>query len=100
MTLPSFAAMLPAEAASTVLGDQKAKTAGGKDVFLTTADIKDSYKVIGIISARSGEVNLDSLNDKLREQAKNMGADGVIGINYFNYSGYIFAFGTAIKIKE
>ena len=76
------------------------KTTKTKDVVLTTADIKDSYKVIGIVSIRSGEVNLDALNSKLKDAAREMGADYVIGINYFTYSGYVYAYGTAVKIKE
>lgn len=79
------------------------KTGGSakqKDIVLTTADIKDSYKVIGIISARGGEVNLDGLNSKLKDAAKDLGADCVIGVNYFNYSGYVYAYGTAVKLKE
>lgn len=71
-----------------------------KDIILTTADIKDSYKVIGIVSIRSGEVNLDALNSKLKDAARELGADFVIGINYFTYSGYVYAYGTAVKIKE
>jgi hypothetical protein len=79
-----------------------AKTTGGKskDIILTTADIKDSYKVIGIVSIRGGEVNLDTLNSKLKDAARELGADYVIGINYFTYSGYVYAYGTAVKIKE
>ena len=71
-----------------------------KDIILTTEDIKDSYKVIGIISARGGEIDLDALNNKLKDAARQIGADYVIGINYFNYSGYVYAYGTAVKIKQ
>lgn len=77
------------------------KTSGKqKDVVLTTADIKDSYKVIGIVSIRGGEVDLVALNGKLKDTAREMGADYVIGVNYFTYSGYVYAYGTAVKIKE
>lgn len=71
-----------------------------KDVILSNEDIKDSYKVIGIISVRGGEVDLAALNNKLKDAAKELGADYVIGTNYFTYSGYIYAYGTAVKIKE
>lgn len=72
-----------------------------KEVILTSTDIKDSYKVIGIISAKTGEATLDTLNDKLKEQAKDLGADYVIGVNYFfMQGGYIYAYGTAVKVKE
>ncbi len=76
------------------------KSAKQKDIVLTTADIKDSYKVIGIVSIRGGEVNLDALNSKLKDAGKELGADAVIGIQYFTYSGYVYAYGTAVKIKE
>jgi len=71
-----------------------------KDVILSTEDIKDSYKVIGIVSIRSGEVDIVVLNGKLKDAARELGADYVIGINYFTYSGYVYAYGTAVKIKE
>ncbi|MFA6355738.1 MAG: hypothetical protein WCY23_01365 [Candidatus Omnitrophota bacterium] len=83
-----------------VITKQKSGSAKQKEIVLTTADIKDSYKVIGIVSARGGEVNLDGLNSKLKDAAKDLGADCVIGINYFNYSGYVYAYGTAVKLKE
>ncbi len=93
-----------AVAASTVFAQviTKTKSSGSKqkDIVLTTADMKDSYKVVGIVSARGGEVNLDGLNAKLKDAARDLGADCVIGINYFNYSGYVYAYGTAIKLKE
>jgi hypothetical protein len=71
-----------------------------KEVLLTTTDIKDSYKVVGVVSVKSGEINLDVLNDKLKETAKDLGADYVIGVTYFTYSGYVYAYGTAVKVKE
>ncbi|MDD5072789.1 MAG: hypothetical protein PHX64_03200 [Candidatus Omnitrophica bacterium] len=77
-----------------------AKSTKPKDVVLTTSDIKDSYKVIGIVSVRGGEVNLDALNSKLKDAGKELGADYIIGIQYFTYSGYVYGYGTAVKIKE
>lgn len=71
-----------------------------KEVILTSTDIKEDYEILGIVSVRSGEVVLDSINEKLKGEAKNLGADYVIGISYFNYSGYIYAYGTAVKIKK
>ena len=89
-----MAQYLPATATTTT------KNAKQKDVILSTADIKESYKVIGIVSIRGGEVNLDTLNSKLKDAGKELGADYVIGINYFTYSGYVYAYGTAVKVKE
>lgn len=79
-----------------------AETKGkSKEVILTNADIKDSYKIIGIVSVKTGETNLDSLNDKLRGEAEDIGADYVVGVNYFYVQGgYLYAYGTAVKVKE
>lgn len=71
-----------------------------KEVILSTEDIDKEYEIIEIVSVRSGELNLVSINAKLKEEAKNLGADYVIGVSYFNYAGYIYAYGTAVKIKE
>lgn len=71
-----------------------------KEVILSTVDIDENYEIIGIVSIRSGEVNLVSINDKLKEEAKNLHADYVIGVRYLDHSGYIYAYGTAVKIKK
>lgn len=92
--------ILSSVAAAQYMSTTTAKTAKTKDIILTTEDLKESYKVIGLISIRGGEVNLDALNSKLKDAAKELGADCVIGINYFTYSGYVYAYGTAVKIKE
>ncbi|MFH1778529.1 MAG: hypothetical protein ABH847_00640 [Candidatus Omnitrophota bacterium] len=78
------------------LAQQKKKP---KEVILSTADIDEDYEILGIVSVRSGEVNLTTINDKLKEEAKNLGADYVVMVRYFDYSGYIYAYGTAAKIK-
>jgi hypothetical protein len=83
-----------------VMPKNKGSNGKQKEIVLTTGDLKESYKVIGIISARGGEVNLDGLNGKLKDTARDLGADYVVGINYFNYSGYVYAYGTAVKLKE
>ncbi|KPK41301.1 MAG: hypothetical protein AMJ78_05830 [Omnitrophica WOR_2 bacterium SM23_29] len=71
-----------------------------KEIILSTIDIDEDYELIGIVSARTGEVNIDKANVKLKEEAKRLGADYVIGVRYFNYGGYLYAYGTAVKIKE
>ena len=98
--LTAFILLSSSFVCAQVMPSKSSGTAKTKDIILTTSDIKDSYKVIGIISARGGEVNLENLNAKLKEEARGLGADYVIGINYFTYSGYVYAFGTAVKIKE
>lgn len=71
-----------------------------KEIIFSTVDIDEDYELIGIVSARTGEVNIDKANVKLKEEAKRLGADYVIGVRYFNYGGYLYAYGTAVKIKE
>ncbi len=93
VTVLSAAFFIPSAQAET-------KSKPKKEVILSTTDIKDSYKVIDIISVRSGEIDLDVLNGKLKEAAKDLGADYIIGVTYFAYSGYVYAYGTAVKIKE
>lgn len=99
--LTSFLLLTVLSAASFITSAQaETKSKPKKEVILTTTDIKDSYKVIDIISVKSGEIDLGVLNDKLKEAAKDLGADYIIGVTYFNYSGYVYAYGTAVKIKE
>lgn len=71
-----------------------------KEIVLTTADIKEDYEVLGLVWVRSGEVNLSNVNEKLKEEAKKIGADNVLMVRYFVYSSYIYAYGTAVKLKE
>ncbi|KPK40628.1 MAG: hypothetical protein AMJ78_06960 [Omnitrophica WOR_2 bacterium SM23_29] len=70
-----------------------------KEIILSTVDIDEDYEILGIVSTRSGEISLSAINQKLKEEAKNLGADHVIVVRYFQYSGYIYAYGTAVKIK-
>jgi len=95
-----FLCVITLSAAAMAQVMSQTKTNKPKDIILTTEDIRDNYKVIGIISIRSGEVSLESLNAKLKDAARQLGADYVIGVNYLNYSGYVYAYGTAVKIKE
>lgn len=70
-----------------------------KEIILSTVDIKEDYEILGIVSARSGDVSLSVINEKLKEEAKNIGAEAVITVRYFDYSGYIYAYGTAVRFK-
>lgn len=70
-----------------------------KEIVLSTVDIDENYEILGIVSVRSGEVNLSTVNENLKAEARNLGADYVVMVRYFQYSGYIYAYGTAVKIK-
>ncbi|MBU4488338.1 MAG: hypothetical protein KKI13_04655 [Candidatus Omnitrophica bacterium] len=69
-----------------------------KGVTLTTADLKQDYEILGLVSYRTGELNPKKINDELTKQAESMGADYVIGITYYNNAGYLYGSGTAVKL--
>lgn len=54
------------------------------EILLLTKDIEKPYKEIGIISVVGANKNTsyDELNDKLKQKAKEFGADAVIKIEY------------------
>ena len=85
MTLPDAAAK-----------DKKKK----KGVILSTVDIDEEYKILGLVSYRSNELSPKKMHDALRKKAKKMDADYVIGITYYSNAGYLYATGTAIKLIE
>ena len=70
-----------------------------KEVKLTTCDLNKEYKIIGIVFHHVGKPDLTEINDNLKEQAGKMGANCVIGVRYTTYAGYLFGYGTAIKVK-
>jgi len=67
---------------------------------LTTEDLNISYEVIGIINHRSGELSIDKVTLALRDKAQSMGADYVIGVRFFRDSGYLYGYGTAVKLTR
>lgn len=71
-----------------------------KGVILSTVDIDEEYRILGLVSYRSNELNPKKMHDALRKKAKKMGADYVIGISYYSNAGYLYATGTAIKLIE
>jgi hypothetical protein len=72
-----------------------------KSVILSTVDIGEDYEILGLVSYRSSELSTKKVNKELKKQAKKMGADYVIGIDYYSNAGYLYGTGTAVKlIKE
>lgn len=72
--------------------------AGKKGVILSTLDIKADYDILGIVSYRSSETIPSKINNELRSQAEDLGADYVIGITYYSGFGYLYGSGTAVKL--
>lgn len=75
-----------------------AKAADDKDIILSTVDLKADYEILGLVSYRSSELSPKKIHDELRNQARDMGADHVIGITYYNNAGYLYGSGTAVKL--
>lgn len=73
-----------------------AKKAAG--VVLSTVDLKVDYDILGVVSYRSSETMPDKINSELKKQAKDMGADYVIGVTYYSGFGYLYGSGTAVKL--
>lgn len=71
-----------------------------KQVILTTTDLKEDYKILGIVTYSSGTPDIDLVNDGLRKKAQQMDADYVISIRYISHTGKIFGCGTAVKVKK
>lgn len=71
-----------------------------KGVILSTVDIDEEYEILGLVSYRSNELSPQKMHDALQKEAEKMGADYVIGINYYSNAGYLYATGTAVKLTE
>ena len=86
-------------------------------MFFSTGDIKEKYEIIDVIMTHSQSESgffkqanysesFDNVNASLRKVANNIGADGVINLNYEpqmlldskrTYAG-IFVTGTAVRL--
>ena len=68
-------------------------------IKLTTSDLHKPYIIKGLIHVRTGQPNLDKINEMLVEEAKKIDADCVVGVGYMEAYGYLFGYGTAVKVK-
>lgn len=93
MLLLSISMFLPATANA-----KKKKQA--KSVIVTTGDIQKNYEIIGIISASITSDNLEDLERKLGKKALKLGANAVVSVRYLLFGGRIYAYGTAVKLKD
>jgi hypothetical protein len=77
-------------------------TSYSDNVKIITSDLNKPYKILGLVSFRSGFPVFEKVNDQLRKQAEDMGADYIIETRYLvgTDSGYFFGYGTAVKIIE
>ena len=69
-------------------------------VILSTVNIDEDYEILGLVSYRSSQITPKKLHSELKKQAEALGADYVVGIQYYSGFGYLYATGTAVKIVE
>jgi len=80
-----------------VQGQQQQKK---KSAILTTSDSVGNYEFSKIISARAGTTDPESANAELLKVANSIGADYVLSVRFLSHAGYLFAYGTAVKVKQ
>jgi hypothetical protein len=68
-------------------------------VKLTTCDLHKPYIIKGLIYVKTGQPDLGKVNEMLIEEAKKNDADCVVGVGYMEAYGYLFGYGTAVKVK-
>jgi hypothetical protein len=61
-------------------GTTAAKTSG--DILLATGDLNRPYKELGVIFVKGRHTGYQSIMEKLREKAREVGADAVIKIEF------------------
>ncbi len=71
-----------------------------KPMIITTGDIREDYEVIDIIAVSIISDNLEKLQYKLKKEALKRKADAVVSVRYLLYGGRIYAYGTAVKLKD
>ena len=71
-----------------------------KSAILTTSDSIGNYEFSRIISARAGTTDPESANAELLKVANSIGADYVLSVRFLSHAGYLFAYGTAVKVKQ
>ncbi|MCK5306640.1 MAG: hypothetical protein KAJ66_05840 [Candidatus Omnitrophica bacterium] len=73
--------------------------AQNKKIKLTTCDLHKEYTIKGIVVYRSGTPDLEQINEELIKRAGKLKADCIIGVRYLEAMGYLFGYGTAVKVK-
>ena len=71
-----------------------------KSAILTTSESIGNYEWTRIISARAGSTDPESANAELLKVANSIGADYVLSVRFLSHAGYLFAYGTAVKVKQ
>lgn len=66
---------------------------------IITVDLKKNYKILKMVSVRSGGTELENVDRELLKEAKKIGADFIIGVRYFSHQGYLYGYGTAVKLE-
>jgi hypothetical protein len=78
-----------------------AKTSG--DIRLTTADIDRPYTELGVIFVKGRHIGYQSIMEKMKQKAQEVGADAVIKIEFGNRFFYYhrpYCRGVAVSFKQ
>ena len=84
----------------TTAAQAQEKKKKAKNIAVTTGDIRESYEIIDIVSASISDDDLENLARKLKEKARALKADAVVSVKYLLFRGRLYAYGTAVKLKE
>ena len=84
----------------TLVQGQQQQQQKKKSAILTTSDSVGNYEFSKIISARAGTTDPESANAELLKVANSIGADYVLSVRYLSHAGYLFAYGTGVKVKQ
>ena len=72
----------------------------GEEIVLTTGDIDRPYKELGVIVVRGRRASSEKIMELLREEAKAVGADAVIKIDFSRPYYRRHCRGVAVSFKE
>jgi hypothetical protein len=71
----------------------------GEEILLTTGDIDRPYKELGVIVVRKRCASGEKIMELLREEAKDVGADAVIKIDFSRRYYRRYCQGVAVSFK-
>ncbi|MBN1870946.1 MAG: hypothetical protein JW800_00070 [Candidatus Omnitrophica bacterium] len=71
-----------------------------KEIYLTTLGIDKPYEIIKLVSYRSSLLETSKVIGELKKQGIELGADYIIGIQFYSHSGYLYGTGTAVRLLE
>ncbi len=81
------------------IAEKAAAAEDNSKIKLTTCDLHKPYIIRGLVHVRTGQPDLNKIDEMLIKEAKKLDADCIIGVGYMEAYGYLFGYGTAVKVK-